>query len=330
MIRLSMLFLVALILATNAEQAPTFDYSLLKPITPCRPFQKDRVLAAQDVAVIIQACGEALASSDMEWARSRAVALAARASAYKAIGEYNRAIDGLNQAIKFLFLFRREIEILPIWPKGFITQEEFDGILKDAKKLLVVAFSDRNDIYRTKQEYDGAIAWWSKLLRLNPEDIPAFTKLALIYGDDENYNDRTIANASEVIRVWISMANAPLADMFCQRGNAYSIKGQHDRAIADYSEATRANPSYHLAFTSRGLVYARHKQDYNRAIADFDEAIRRQPRNAYALTCRGLAYKAKGASDLASADLEAAEGINPDVKKIAEQQWQLMARLQSP
>ena len=43
-----------------------------------------------------------------------------------------------------------------------------------------------------------------------------------------------------------------------------------------------------------------------------------------------VAGKAKGASDLANADLEAAERINPDVKKIAEQQWQLMARLQSP
>jgi tetratricopeptide (TPR) repeat protein len=331
MIRLSMLFLVALILAANAEQAPKYDYSLVMPLGLCNRFEKDRVPTAQDVAVIIQACGEALASSDVAWARTRAVVIADRASSYKAIGEYNRAISDLSQAIKFLFLYMHEIEILPIWPKGFTRQEEFDGGIRDARKLLVGVFSDRNDVYRTKQEYDQAIAWWSKLLRLNPEDIPAFNKLALVYGHDEKYYDRAIANATRFIGVWISMENAPaLPDMFYQRANAYSIKGKHDLAIADYGEAIRANPSYHLTFTNRGLVYARHKQDYDRAIADFDEAIRRRPRNAYALTCRGLAYKAKGAADLANADLEAAERINPDVKKIAEQQWQLMARLQSP
>ena len=335
MIRLSMLFLGAVILTANAEQAP-YDYSLAKPLDFCHRFEKDSVPTAQDVAVIIQACGEALASSDTEWTRVRANVLAARASAYKAIGEYNRAIGDLNRAIKVLFLYRREKEALrfyrPRWPGAFyLRHEEIVGGFRDVRKLLVRAFSDRNGVYRAKQEYDRAITWWRKLLRLNPEDILAFNKLAMVYGHDKKYYDYAITNASRFIDVWISMVNAPfLANMFYQRANAYSIQGQHDFAILDYGEAIRVNPSYHLAFTNRGLVYARHKQAYDRAIADFDEAIRRQPKNAYALTCRGLAYKAKGASDLANADLEAAEGINPDVKKIAEQQWQLMATLKSP
>ena len=327
MIRLSMLFLGGAILVANAEQDPRDNYSLAEPIHLCNRFKKDRVPTAQDVAVAVDSCSKALIIYTDALAYARLITN--RASAYNAIGEYDRAIADLNQAIKRLLLAKQSTKLH--LERSNESPKKIDEALKYNNELLVRAFSDRNGVYRAKKEYDRAIVWWSKLLRLNPEDTAVFNKLALVYGHDEKYYDRAITNATTFMGSWISSrSTVGFADIYYQRANAYSVKGQPDRAIADYSDAIRANPSYHLAFTNRGLVYARHKQDYDRAIADFDEAIRWQPRNAYALTCRGLAYKAKGASDLASADLEAAEGINSDVKKIAEQQWQLMARLQSP
>jgi TIR domain/Tetratricopeptide repeat len=58
-----------------------------------------------------------------------------------------------------------------------------------------------------------------------------------------------------------------------EQGNAAVDSGNYDRAIADFNEAIRLNPSYALALGNRGLVYAK-KDSYDRAIADFDEAIR--------------------------------------------------------
>ena len=60
---------------------------------------------------------------------------------------------------------------------------------------------------------------------------------------------------------------------FFNRGLAYQIERNIDRAIADYSEAIRLDPTFARAFNNRGAAYAA-KQDYDRAIADYNQAIR--------------------------------------------------------
>jgi tetratricopeptide (TPR) repeat protein len=312
MIRLSTMLLGTVILTAHAEVHPLYDYSLAKPIHFCTRLQQDVTVTALDVAVVIQACGEALADSGAEWSVTRARVLTGRASAYKVIGEYHRAIADLNEAIQLLLFKRRE------------TSQELGETLEHIHESLVRAFSDRNDVYRAKQEYDRAIADIGKIIRIDLHEIAAFKKIGLLYWRGKKDYDRAIANLSNWIGHGdIGPSEPGFAVMFYQRANAYGVIGQADSAIADYSQAIRINPTNYLAFINRGMTYAIYKDDYDRAIADFDEAIGRQPKQAYALTCRALAHKAKGASDLASADLEAAERINPEVKKIAERQWQL-------
>jgi tetratricopeptide (TPR) repeat protein len=46
------------------------------------------------------------------------------------------------------------------------------------------------------------------------------------------------------------------AEQACRRGTAYWIKGQLDRAIADYTQAIRLDPEYAEAYHNRGLAYA--------------------------------------------------------------------------
>src|SRR5262245_36367361 len=60
-----------------------------------------------------------------------------------------------------------------------------------------------------------------------------------------------------------------LAVAFYNRANAYSAKGDKDRAIQDYDHAIRLNPQYARAFSNRGIEYA-HKGDKDRAIQDYD------------------------------------------------------------
>ncbi len=77
------------------------------------------------------------------------------------------------------------------------------------------------------------------------------------------------------------------------RGNAYSSKGDYDRAIADYGEVLRLEASNDLAHPYRGAVWAA-KGEYDFAIANYDEAIRRNPSAAAAfMRARRAVYSEK-------------------------------------
>src|SRR5260221_13541362 len=69
------------------------------------------------------------------------------------------------------------------------------------------------------------------------------------------------------------------------RGNAYTTKGEYDRAVQDYDQSIKLDPSYARAFNNRGVAYQK-KGEYDRAISDFDEAIKLDPNYASALANR--------------------------------------------
>jgi tetratricopeptide (TPR) repeat protein len=60
------------------------------------------------------------------------------------------------------------------------------------------------------------------------------------------------------------------------RGNAWHLKGDDDRAIADYDEAICLNPRDPCPLYNRGNAWQA-KGDHDRAFADYDEAIRLAP-----------------------------------------------------
>ena len=55
------------------------------------------------------------------------------------------------------------------------------------------------------------------------------------------------------------------------RGDAYALKGDIDRAISDYTKAIDLNPNYAPAYNSRGRAFTR-KGDYARAVEDVTKA----------------------------------------------------------
>jgi tetratricopeptide (TPR) repeat protein len=69
--------------------------------------------------------------------------------------------------------------------------------------------------------------------------------------------DRSIAGCTRMLQRGGTESVADRADAFINRGNAYSGKGDLDRAIADFSEAIRLNPRHAVAFYNRGVAYYR-------------------------------------------------------------------------
>ncbi len=118
-------------------------------------------------------------------------------------------------------------------------------------------------------------------------------------------HDRAVADFSEAIRL-----DPRNADIFAQRADAYVGTGQDDRAFVDLSEAIRLNPKFADALTKRGGIY-QSKDDYDRAIADYSEAIRVDPNAANAYISRGEIYRRKGNYDAAIGDFTRAIRILP-------------------
>lgn len=116
--------------------------------------------------------------------------------------------------------------------------------------------------------------------------------------------DRAIVDYTEAIKL------NPTAVAHTGRGNAWFGKRDYDRAITDYTEAIRLNPKYAVAYGNRGLAFA-NKGDRDRAIVDYTEAIRLNPKFATAYFNRGLAWAGKGDYDRAIADYDEAIGLNP-------------------
>ena len=76
------------------------------------------------------------------------------------------------------------------------------------------------------------------------------------------------------------------------RGNAYTAKGDYDRAIQDFDQSIKLNPTYAKPFNNRGVAYLR-KGEYDLAIKAFDEAIKLNPelRRSLRQPCRSLPEK---------------------------------------
>ena len=107
-----------------------------------------------------------------------------------------------------------------------------------------------------------------------------------------------------------------LAGTFYNRGIAYFDKGDHDRAIQDYTQALRLNPNFAAAFNNRGNAYAA-KDDYDRAIQDYTQALRLNPNFTAAFRHRGWARFAQGQFAAAVPDLARAAQLAPaDIQSV--------------
>src|SRR5262245_27978729 len=125
--------------------------------------------------------------------------------------------------------------------------------------------------------------------------------------------DQQISACTSVIQ---SGGRSPgdLAVVFRSRGGGHARQGQYDRAIADFNEALRLDPSDDRARYNRGLAYAL-SGEHDRAIADFNELLQRDPKDAVSLQNRGIAYAGKGQFDRAFADFNEAIRLNPNDPK---------------
>lgn len=86
------------------------------------------------------------------------------------------------------------------------------------------------------------------------------------------------------------------------RGVGFRVRGEYDRAIADFDAAARINPDIAGLYLERGLAYDG-KGEHLSAIRDFSEAIERKSDLVQAHFGRAIAYQAVGQRDQSIADM---------------------------
>ena len=106
-----------------------------------------------------------------------------------------------------------------------------------------------------------------------------------------------------------------LAIAYNNRGNAYTAKTDYDRAIQDFDQSIKLNPTYIKALNNRGVAYLR-KGEYGRAIEAFNEAITLNPNYGEAFANRAGAHLKKNEYDRAASDYDAAIGLDPNLKAV--------------
>jgi tetratricopeptide (TPR) repeat protein len=100
----------------------------------------------------------------------------------------------------------------------------------------------------------------------------------------------------------ILQSNPADLSALANRGIAYRINGEYDRAIADLDAAIQINPDIAGLHLERGLAYDA-KDDHLPAIRDFSAAIERGPKLVQAHFGRAMAYQANGQRDLSISDM---------------------------
>ena len=93
-----------------------------------------------------------------------------------------------------------------------------------------------------------------------------------------------------------------------ERGLSHAEKGDHDKAIADFTEAIRLDPKDAAVYSLRGLSYAA-KGDHDKAIADYTEAIRLNQTQPVYYVRRARAYRALGDEAKAASDEKKAQEL---------------------
>jgi TonB family protein len=154
---------------------------------------------------------------------------------------------------------------------------------------------------------DGSVASdnYEKALKLQPglDDQPAFTCL---YIDRRSLTpEQVTSSANGIINACTQALRSPRPELSLmlqfKRGIGHRIKGDFDKAIADFEKVRAAAPQFasintqlQVVFNNRGLA-AFNKKDYKRAFDDVSAAIQFDPKNpaTYVNRCAIYLYGSK-------------------------------------
>ena len=181
-----------------------------------------------------------------------------RGLAYARKGEYDRAIQDYDQAIR---LDPNLAGVYYLRGATYRRKGEYDRARSDLYTALVLGY-DRATV-------EGALALLPVAQSRTTNDAAAAYNRGIAHARKGEY-DRAIQDYDQVLKLPPNDALASRA--YTSRGFAYVNTGLYDRAIQDFNRAIMLDPNYANTYYGRGFAYTR-KGEYDRAWSDFHTAL---------------------------------------------------------
>jgi tetratricopeptide (TPR) repeat protein len=292
-----------------AAGAPVAANNRPAPAAPQAP-NRARCAGADNAPVDqrIAAC-TAVLQSGAETPQSLALAFTNRGHAYRIKGDYPRALQDFNGAI------RRVPNLAAAFNGRGLTWgamhdhdravADFDEAIAHAP-IFAVAFVNRANVYRTTGRADEAMRDYDEALRLDPTLVFGYLSRGRAHRVGGNV-ERALADFDEAIRLKRDNAFA-----WAERCYTQAVANENHKALESCNEALKLKPSDAFALTNRGFVSLK-LAEFDRALADFDKVVGLHPRDARALYGRGYAKAKKGDAEGANLDMAVAKAMKSDV-----------------
>jgi tetratricopeptide (TPR) repeat protein len=141
---------------------------------------------------------------------------------------------------------------------------------------------------------EDAVGFFSERIQQNPNDVDAYSRRAWSWRL-KGEHDAAIKDFTEALRL------QPNAATYSNRAAVYHLKKDYDKALEDYAQALRLAPQMIGAYNNRGNLWSA-KKDYDKAIEDYSTALRIDPIFALAYRNRAMAFYNKKDYDRAIDD----------------------------
>jgi tetratricopeptide (TPR) repeat protein len=167
-----------------------------------------------------------------------------------------------------------------------------------------ITYAERGNLYRQRNEYNNALADFTRAIELNPGRHWAIANRGFTYLLVDQYG-KALTDLTKAIEL-----NPKYDWAIANRGATYRLMGRYNDALTDFTKAIELNPKYDWAIANRGETY-RLMGRYNDALTDFTKAIELNPKYDWAIASRGQTYQGMGRYDDALTDFTNAIELNP-------------------
>ncbi len=99
------------------------------------------------------------------------------------------------------------------------------------KEIITEKRIARANTYMQEGNYEDAITYYTKALKVNPKDAIAYNNRGLAWGKKGDY-DNAIADFTKAVEI-----DPQFADAYKNRGIAYYDKGDYDRTCSDFQKS---------------------------------------------------------------------------------------------